>query len=117
MTTYCFEVIKSMKLRAEATVNAEELLVHNSSQRQAAEGLDAGVVNSLGVCVPTFQLEGEVVCQVAAFVIAPEEPERVWVMDLERPQVEHAFDAEVASIYIVSKEEIASLRGVSADLE
>ena len=48
----------------------EELLVHDGGQGQCAEGLHTGVINSLGVFVLAFELESEVVGQVAAFVVA-----------------------------------------------
>jgi len=35
----------------------------------------------------TFELEGEVICKMPAFMIATEEEEGVRVPDLERPQV------------------------------
>ncbi len=68
-----------------------------------------------------FKLEGEVVGEMAAFVIASEEPESVGVPDLEGPQVEDALDcqssyklvgitdldAEVTAINVVPKEEIS----------
>jgi hypothetical protein len=39
----------------------------------------------------TFELEGEVICEMSAFVIATEEEEGVGVPDLERPQVQYAL--------------------------
>ena len=39
----------------------------------------------------TFELEGKVVGQVAALVIAPQEEERVGVPHLERPEVQDAL--------------------------
>lgn len=38
-----------------------------------------------------FELEGEVVCKMATFVVSSEEPQGVWVPDLERPQVENTL--------------------------
>ena len=97
-------------------MNAEKLIVHDGSERQAAERLHARIVHALRVLVPTcarnaacisgsfqcrlpkiedafltFELEGEVVGEVTALVVASEEKEGVWVPDLERPQVQHTL--------------------------
>lgn len=61
-----------MEFRAETTVNAEELLVHHSRQRQRAEGLQTGLVDTFTILVLAFQLEGEIVCQMTAFVVTPQ---------------------------------------------
>lgn len=50
-------------------MDAKELLVHNGRQRQCAEGLHAGIVYLLGVFVLAFELEGEVIRQMSAFVV------------------------------------------------
>jgi hypothetical protein len=51
-------------------VNAEELLVHNSRQREGTERFHAGFVDGLGVLVLAFKLEGKVIGQVATFVVS-----------------------------------------------
>ena len=58
---YLLQVIQGVQLRAETAVNAEELLVHNGSQGQAAERLHASVVDRLRILVSALELEGEVV--------------------------------------------------------
>ena len=80
--TYALQVLKGVKLRTESTVNAEELLVHDRSQRQGAERLHAGIIDSFRVFVLALQLECKVVCQVTAFVVTAKEPESVRVPDL-----------------------------------
>ena len=74
-----------MQLRAQSSVDAQELLVHDSSQWQRAERFHARIVDLLRVFVLAFELESEVVGKVAAFVVASEEPEGVGVPNLERP--------------------------------
>lgn len=106
-----------MQLGAQATVDAEELLVHNSGQGQAAERVHTGLVHGLGVFVPAFELEGEVIGQMAAFVVSAKQPEGLGIVDLERPEVENAFYAEITTVDIVAKEQIPSLGRVAADLE
>jgi hypothetical protein len=66
-------------------MNAEKLFVHDSSKRKRAKRLHAGFVYLFGVLVLAFQLESEVVSQVAAFVVAAEKPQGVGVPDLQRP--------------------------------
>jgi CBS-domain-containing membrane protein len=89
--TYALQIIQSVELRAQPAVYAQELLVHNRSQRQCAERVHAGFVNRLRVLVLTLQLECEVISQMPTFVVSTEQPERVWVPDLQRPQVENAL--------------------------
>ena len=70
--TYGLDIFKSMELWAQTTVDAKELLVHNSRQRQRAEGLQACLVDFLAVLVLALQLEGEVIRQMTAFVVTPQ---------------------------------------------
>ena len=72
--THVSEIIKGMQLRAQTAVDAEELLVHNSRQREAAERLNTGVIYGLRVLVLAFKLEREVVRQVATFMVSSEKP-------------------------------------------
>ena len=60
----------------------EELLVHDGRERQGTERLGTCVIYPLRIFVLAFELEGEVVGQVAAFMVATQKPERVWVPDL-----------------------------------
>lgn len=71
-TIDALEVLQGVKFGTETAVNAQELLVHYSSQGQSAERLHAGLVNILRVFVFALELEGEVVCQVAALVVSAE---------------------------------------------
>lgn len=80
-----------MQLRTETTVNTQELLVHNSSEGKSAERLHASLVNGLGVFVLALKLEGEVIGQMATFVVTAHEPESVRVPDLEGPEVENTL--------------------------
>jgi hypothetical protein len=66
-------------------VNAEELLVHDSSKRKAAERLHASIVYPLGVFVLALEFEGKVVGQMPTFVVSSQEEEGLWIPDLERP--------------------------------
>ena len=80
-----------MQLGAQTAMYAEELLVHDGSQGQCAERVHACIVYFLGVLVLAFELECEVVGQMAAFVIASQQPESIRIPDLERPEIEYAL--------------------------
>ena len=62
---------------------AQELLVHDGSQWQGTEGFHASIIHFLRVFVLAFQLEGEIIGQVTAFVIASQKPKSVGIPDLE----------------------------------
>lgn len=70
MATHAFDVVQSMELRTKAAVDAEKLFVHHRGKGQSAERFDAGFVDLLRVLVLAFELEGEVVCQMATLMIA-----------------------------------------------
>lgn len=106
-----------MELWAQATMNAEELLVHDSGERKSAEGLHAGLVHDLGVLVLAFELEGEVVSQVATLVISSQQPEGLGVVNLQTPQVEDTLYTEVATVDVVTKEQVSGLGRVAANFE
>lgn len=106
-----------MQLGAETSVNTEELLVHNGSEWQAAKRFDTGLIDGLGVLVLAFELKGKVVCQMTALVVASQEPQRLGVVNLERPEVQNTFDREVTTVNIVAEEEVARLGRVATDLE
>jgi hypothetical protein len=72
-----------VELRAQASVDAEKLLIHDSSQRQTAERFHASLVHFFRILVLAFQFEGEVVGQVPAFMIPAEQPKGVWIPDLQ----------------------------------
>lgn len=72
--TYSLDIFEGMQLGAESTVNTEELFVHDRRQRQRTEGFQTCLVDPFTIFVLALQLEGEVVCQVATFVITPQQP-------------------------------------------
>src|SRR5262245_1952497 len=86
---YTLDIVERVQLRAQAAVYAQELLVHDSGQRQRTEGIHAGIIDSLGVLVLAFQLESEVVGQMPALVVSAEQPKGVGIPDLESPQVQN----------------------------
>jgi hypothetical protein len=93
--TYSLDIFKGMEFRAQATVNAEELLVHYGRQRQRTERLEACLINPLTIFVLALQLEGEVVRQMTAFVVTPQQPKRIRVPNLQCPEVENALWSQI----------------------
>lgn len=61
-------------------------------------------------------LEGEVLGEVAALVVAAEEEQRGRVADLQRPEVEDALDGEVAPVHVVAQEQVLRRRRRTAHL-
>lgn len=106
-----------MQLGAETAVDAEELLVHNSSQRQGTERLHASIINCFRILVLALEFESEVIGQMATLVVAAQEPQSLRVVDLEAPQVKNTLDTEVSSIDIISEEKVSCFRGVTADFK
>lgn len=88
IATYALQVVQSVELRTQATMYTQELLVHDSRQGQGAERVHACFIHGFRVLVLALELECEVVSQVSALVVAAQQPERVGVPDLQRPQVQ-----------------------------
>jgi acetyl-CoA carboxylase carboxyltransferase component len=111
--TYSTRVVEGNELGGEAAVDAQALLVEHGSEGERTERLGAGVVDALRVLVlaydttvslgawghetaaRTFELEGEVVLepedqvvrQVAALVVPPQEEDARRVPYLQGPEV------------------------------
>jgi hypothetical protein len=59
-----------MQLGAEATMDTEELFIHDGSQGQGAEGIHTRIIDLFRIFMLALKFEGEVVCQMATFVVA-----------------------------------------------
>lgn len=46
----------------------------------------------------TFLFEGEVLCEVPTLVVPTQQEQRVGVVDLQRPEVEHTLEAHTANV-------------------
>jgi hypothetical protein len=85
------DVVEGAQLRREATVHAQELLVHEGGERQAVERVHARIVHTLRVLDLALLLEGEVLCEVTALVVAAQQIERARIQDLHRPQIQNTL--------------------------
>ena len=65
-----------MNFGRESPVDAEELLVHEGGEGEAVEGLHARVVHALRVLDFALLLEREVLREVSALVVAPQQEQR-----------------------------------------
>ena len=63
-------------------MHAEELSVEQGCDGQGLERPDACLVYVCGVLVQALALEGEVFCQMSAFVVAPQQEETVGIPEL-----------------------------------
>lgn len=72
-------------------MDTEELLVHNRRQRQRTEGFNTCLVNPLAILMLALEFEGEVVRKMPALVVAAQQPERVWIPNLQGPEVKDAL--------------------------
>ena len=72
--TYTLEVFEGVELWAKATMYAEKLLVHDRGQWQRTECFHTCVVDLLRVFVLAFELEGEVIGQMATFMVPSQQP-------------------------------------------
>lgn len=86
-----------MQLRAKTTVYAEELLVHDRRQRQGTEGFDTSLVDLFAVFVFALQLKGKEVCQLFTLVVTAQQPERIGIPDLQRPEIQNTLQTNVKS--------------------
>lgn len=62
-TTNGADVVQSIEFRREAAVDAEELLVHDSSERQCAERVHASIIYSFRIFVFAFGRDGVIFSQ------------------------------------------------------
>lgn len=99
-----------MDLRRQSTVHAQELLIHQSRQRQTIERVHARIVHAFRVLDLALLLERKVLGQVPALVVAAQQEQRGRVAELQRPQVQDAFDAEVAAVHVIAQKQILGRR-------
>jgi hypothetical protein len=65
----------------------------------------------------TLEFEGEVICEMATFVVSAQQEQGIGVPYLETPQVEHALDTKVPSIDVVAQEEVSGICRVATNFE
>lgn len=87
-------------------MHAEELFVHDRDQRKSVKSVHALVVNFLVVLDDAFLAESEMLSQMATFVIASKEEDRIRVADLEAPEIKHTLDGRISTINIVAKKQV-----------
>ena len=88
-------------------MNTEELVVDEGAEGECLEGCYRGLVELEAVLALALELEGEVLCQLAALVVPADEEEGVLVEDLQRVEVEEDLDREGPPVHVVPKEEVS----------
>lgn len=73
-STYAFDVFQGVQLWTQATMYAQKLLIHDSSQGQGAERFHASIVYFLRVFVLALEFEGEIICQMPTLMVSSQEP-------------------------------------------
>lgn len=81
-------------------MNAEKLLIHDCRQRQRAERFNTGLIDPLAIFVFTLELEGEVFCQMAGFVVTTQQPDRVGVPNLQSPEIQNTLQKDVNKAHL-----------------
>mmetsp|Transcript_29348 Transcript_29348/g.76929 ORF Transcript_29348/g.76929 Transcript_29348/m.76929 type:complete len:312 (-) Transcript_29348:207-1142(-) len=116
-TVDCLHIVHRVDLWRQPAVNAKELLVHDGHQWQAIERVHAHIIHLLRILVLHFGLESEVLCEVPAFVVASQQVDGLRKVELECPEVEDAFEREVATVHVIAEEEIPCVLWIAAVLE
>ena len=102
-------VVNRLEVRGDPPVDAQKLPVDDGAQRECVEGLERHLVHSVVVFALALLFEGEVLCQVVALVVSPDEEDGVPVLDLQRVQVQQHLNGERPPVHVVPKKKILRL--------
>ena len=70
---------------------AQELLVHDCCKGKRTKRVHASFIDRFGILVLAFKLERKVIRQVSTFMVPSEQPQGIWIPNLERPKVQDAL--------------------------
>lgn len=86
---------------------AKYFVLHKSSERKVVKKVSEALPYSLAVVFPgTLVVESIDLCNLPAFVVAPQHSYPLTVSNLEAKQQRYTFHGEVAAVYIVPEEEV-----------
>ena len=111
------DLLHGVQVRAQPTVHCEDLLIDDRRDRQAVEAVGEGlpqldVVTSLALIVEAVDaVDGR------ALVVAAQDEEVLWVLDLVREQQADRLERLLAPVYVVAEEEVIGLWWETAVLE
>lgn len=93
------DVIKGLNAGRESTMQAEKLILHNSSQREVVEELSQTFPDiRVTILAAAFIIEAIYLRDLARFVISPEDSDSIFVSDLERDEQGDGLHAVVSWI-------------------
>ena len=90
-------------------MHSEIFIVYDASDGHVVEYFHHEVVNFNVVPADDFLPECEVLCHVSAFVIASQQDHFLGEVYLYRKKQNHAVEAEDATIYVISEEQIVDV--------
>ena len=111
------DLLHGVEIRAQATVHGEDLLVDDSGDGKAVEAISESlpkldVVATLALVVETVDtVDGR------ALVVAAENEEVLGILDLVGKQKADGLEGLLATINVVTEEEVVGLRGEAAVFE
>lgn len=117
-TVQSADVVQRVDTRRQATVQAEDLVVNKCCERQVVEKIGEEFPHvGVSVLAQTFVVEAVNLGDLSALVVATEDGDALRVADLECDQQSDGLDGEVATIDVVSHEEVVGVWVGSTDLE
>ena len=100
------DLIELLKAGRDAAMHRQILLGDVAGDGHRVEDVHEQIVHFGVEALHDFVAERERFCHVARLVIATEQDYILWEVQLDREEEQADFDAEDASIYVVSKEEV-----------
>lgn len=110
-------LLHGIEIRAQTSVHGEDLLVDNGSDRQAVEAIRKSLPQLDVVPSLAFIVEAVDAVDGGALVVAAENEEVLWVLDLVGEEQADGLQGLLATIDIVAEEEVVCLWGEATILE
>jgi len=99
-------------------VEAEDLVFDNCSQRQVVEQLSEDLPHvSISVFAEALVVEAVHLGDLSAFVVASQDGDSVAVTHLQGDQQSHRLHRVVATIHVVTHEEVVGVWGLASNFE
>lgn len=114
----CTDVIKRVNAGRETSVKTEDLVVDERGKRQEVEQV-CEVLPDVGVAVFAQALVVEAIHlgDLAGLVVATQDGDAAWVADLEGDEQSDGLDREVATVDVVTHEEVVGVGIRASNLE
>lgn len=109
--------INYLQVRTKPAVAAKDLLVNDRSDRQTVETIREGLPELDVVSPLALIVKAVYPVYAGAFVIAAQQEEVLWILDLVRQQQTYRFQRLLASVDIVAQKQVVGLGREAAVLE